>query len=89
MYALSLVPENSDNSVRDKFAQVIAIVLPLSLISVITYGKSVNLESAAPYILPGIIGGVCGAVLLDKLSVNLIKKLFAVMILWAGINFLR
>ncbi len=89
MCALSLVPANSDNSVRDKFSQVIAIVLPLSLISVISYGESVNLESAAPYILPGILGGVCGAVLLDKLSVNFIKKLFAIMIIWAGINFLR
>ena len=89
MCALSMLPANSDSTARDKFAQVIAIVLPMSLISAISYGESVNLGSAVPYILPGILGGVCGAVLLDKLSVNFVKKLFAVMVIWAGINFLR
>lgn len=89
MAALAFLPTNSDSSVRDKFSQVIAVILPLSLISVISYGEAISLKSASPYIIPGIIGGVCGAFLLDKLSVNIIKKLFAVMIIWAGINFLR
>ena len=89
MFALSLVPATGENAARDRFATVIAVILPLSLISALSYGKSIDLTAAAPYIIPGIIGGVLGALLLDKLSVGIVKKLFAAMVIWAGISFLR
>lgn len=89
MFALSLIPNSDDTSTRDRFATVIAVILPLSLVSVLTYGKSVDLSAASPYIVPGIIGGVAGALLLDKLSVKIVKRLFAAMVIWAGISFLR
>ena len=89
MLAFSLLPTKDEASVRNKFAEVIAVILPLSLISAFVYGDNIDLTSASPYIIPGILGGVSGALLLDKLSVKLVKKLFALMIIWAGINFLR
>ena len=89
MLALSLVPTDSENALRDRFATVIAVILPLSLISALMYDDAIDLSAASPYILPGIIGGVVGALLLDRLSVNIVKRLFAVMVIWAGINFLR
>ncbi len=89
MLALTLVPASGDTAARDRFATVIAVILPLSLVSTVTYGENVDLSAASPYILPGIFGGVLGALLLDKLSVKLIKKLFAAMVIWAGISFLR
>ncbi len=89
MFALSLIPAKSDDDGRDRFATLIAVILPLSLISVFTYGEAASLKDSAPYIIPGIIGGIIGAVLLDKINVNLLKRLFAIMVLWAGINFLR
>lgn len=88
VFALSLLPEDGRLSARDKFATVIAVILPLSLVSALAYGKSVNLELASPYILPGIVGGIIGAFLLDRVNVDLLKKLFAAMVLWAGTNFL-
>lgn len=81
MFALSLIPASDDTSTRDRFATVIAVILPLSLISAITYGKSVDLNAASPYILPGIFGGIIGALLLDKLSVKIVKRLFAAMVI--------
>ncbi len=89
MFALSLIPSSNESSTRDRFATVIAVILPLSLISAITYGKNVDLNTASPYILPGIFGGIIGALLLDKLSVKIVKRLFAAMVIWAGISFLR
>lgn len=89
MFALSLIPASDDTAARDRFATVIAVILPLSFVSVLTYGERVDFAEASPYILPGILGGVIGAMLLDKLSVNAVKKLFAVMVIWAGISFLR
>jgi len=88
MLALSLLPKRARIPARDKFATVIAVILPLSLISVLVYNESSVLSEAAPYIPAGILGGLFGAFLLDKLRVGFLKKLFAVMVIWAGINFI-
>ncbi len=74
---------------RDMFATVIAVILPLSALSLGFYSGELDVKLASPYLLPGILGGVTGAYLLDKLDVKLVKKLFAVMVIWAGICFLR
>lgn len=71
---------------RDKFATVIAVILPLSLVSAIFY--KVKIESAAPYLLPGMLGGATGAWLLDKINIKWLKKIFAIMVIWAGICFI-
>ena len=89
MFALALLPTTDDNAVRDRFAAVIAVILPLSLISTVSYGDSIDFRAAVPYLLPGILGGIVGALLLDRLNVKIIKKLFALMVIWAGISFMR
>lgn len=88
MLVLSLLPVDDDNAVRDRFATIIAVILPLSLISALSYGDKLNFELSASYIIPGILGGFAGGFLLDKLSVKLVKRLFSLMVIWAGINFL-
>ena len=89
MFALSLVPSTDGSTERDRFATVIAVMLPLSLVSATVYRESIDFAAASPYIIPGIIGGVIGALLLDRLPVKLVKRLFAIMVIWAGISFLR
>ena len=89
MLALAMLPGADDNAVRDRFAAVIAVILPLSLISTVSYGDSIDFRAAVPYLLPGILGGIVGALLLDRLNVKIIKKLFAIMVIWAGISFMR
>lgn len=88
MLALSLVPAQTDDAVRDRFATVIAVILPLSLVSAFVYESSVELTAASVYLIPGILGGITGALLLERVSVGFVKKLFAVMVIWAGINFI-
>ncbi len=89
MFALSILPAGDDNAVRDRFAALIAVILPLSLISAFSYGDSIDFSAATPFLFPGILGGVVGALLLDRLNVKIVKKLFAAMVIWAGINFIR
>lgn len=89
VFVLSLIATEND-SVRDRFATVIAVIIPLSLVSAIAYGKTVvDFEAASKFILPGMLGGILGAYLLDKISVSWLKKLFALMVIWAGICFIR
>ncbi len=89
MFALSMLPNKDENAVRDRFAALIAVILPLSLISTVSYGDSIDFRAAVPYLIPGMLGGIAGALLLDRLNVKIIKKLFAIMVIWAGISFMR
>ena len=87
MAAMGLLPEDID--ARDKFAAVIASIYPMSLLSAANYGLRESFNAAAPYLLSGILGGVTGALLLDHASPKMLRKLFAAMTIWAGVNFLR
>ena len=75
-------------STRDVFATVILEILPMSFVSALFYIKdgSVNINDALVYILPGIAGGIAGAYLLDKINVKFLKKLFAAMVIYAGVK---
>lgn len=43
-----------------------------------------TLSDALPYLPFGVIGAVCGAYLLKKIPDRILKKLFAVFMLWCG-----
>ena len=89
MFALSALPENEALAPKDRFATLIAVILPLSLISLASYMDKLDTAMLSPYLLPGIFGGFAGALLLDKLDVKIVKRLFALMVIWAGYNFLK
>lgn len=89
MFALSMLPESERPEPRDRFATLIAVILPLSLLSLISYKDVITPALCGEYLLPGILGGFAGALLLDKISVGAIKKLFAFMVIYAGYSFLR
>ena len=68
----------------------LAITLPLSAISSIFYfsSESLNLSEAIKYIPLGIIGAVVGAKLLFKISGKLLRKIFAIVMIVAGVRIL-
>ena len=83
--------ENKDNKncdVKNIMAATISAVIPMSVVSAIIYtAKSKIIYDELPIYLPAaLIGGSIGAFLLDKLKFNIVKKLFAVMIIYAGIK---
>lgn len=65
-------------------------VLIMSVASLIMYARSgtVSLTDTANYLLPAAIGGICGAFLLDKTNASLMKKIFAALVIYAGITLL-
>ena len=81
--------EDADRAARDRFATVIAVVIPMSLVSALVYSERVSPSLAAPYILPGMLGGAAGGFLLDRINVKWLKKIFALMVIWAGICFMK
>ncbi len=89
LYAIKRInPVKGATAERDNFASVVAAVLPLCIVSAITYSGRGNFsgELFARLILPAAMGGVCGAFLTDKLNTSHIKNIFAVIVIVAGIN---
>ena len=79
---------NKNIGVKDIMATVISTVIPMSAISSVIYmtkGK-INYKELFTYLPAALIGGMIGAFLLDKLKFKIVKKLFAVMIIYVGIR---
>ena len=72
---------------RRAHATSIAIILPLSLISLIVYWLNGNLPltQSLPFFVPALLGS---AALLKKIPVQLLKLIFAGLILYSGIRLL-
>lgn len=75
---------------KKAFASSLSIILPLSVISLLTYATKTNLPliDAAPYLLGGIAGGLLGSRVFYKLPVSLLHKVFGGLIIWGGVRLL-
>ena len=83
-----LNPDRSDRGARDNFACVVAAVLPLCVVSAVTYsgGGHFNRDIFPVLVLPAMAGGISGAFLTDRLDTAALKTVFAVLVVIAGIN---
>ena len=69
-------------------ATAIAVILPLSVVSIIIYSRG-DIQNIIPIIeisFGGIIGGFIGAKILNKISSNALRKIFAIFMIIAGVK---
>ncbi len=80
----SAVPE----ATRDNFGSVVGIVLLLSTVSAVMYSDNgmVDAGSLFVFIPSGIVGGLLGAHITDRINTQILKLTFSVIIVIAGIN---
>lgn len=73
---------------KQAFATSVAVIFPLSAVSVLIYLRngSIPLSFCTPYLLGGAIGGVLSGLLFSRVSVPLLRKAFALLLLWGGIR---
>ena len=78
------------NDRRDVFANALAIILPLSVISVISYafGGSMPSGELNLLVLPAVLGGLLGGILLDRIDPLWIQLIFSAIVLYSGIAML-
>ena len=83
-----LNPDRSPSAARDNFASVVAAVLPLCIVSAITYSAKGNadLTLLSRFAIPAVIGGVLGAFICDKVKGDTLKFIFSVILIVSGIN---
>ncbi len=86
MSALVAMPE--DTAAKSRFATAVASILPMSAISVYFYARSgaLDIRSALPFLFPAAIGGVAGAAIMNKLSPKILKLVFSILMVWAGVR---
>ncbi|MCM1363639.1 MAG: sulfite exporter TauE/SafE family protein [Faecalibacterium sp.] len=69
-------------------ATAISIIFPLSIITCAVYLKNgyVTFSDALPFIPFGFAGAILGTKIFKNVSSSLLKKVFALFMLWAGIR---
>lgn len=84
----SCIKDPASDGVRNIFAATLAAVIPITALSACLYGtvSAADMSGMAPLILPAMAGGVIGALLLGKISTAVLKKIFAVLVLYSGIS---
>ncbi|MGM9661652.1 MAG: TSUP family transporter [Oscillospiraceae bacterium] len=75
---------------RALFANSVAIILPLCLVSVAVSAcfEPLPLKEALPYLLGGAAGAAVGARLFSKMPPAWLKRLFALFLFYAGVKYL-
>ncbi len=75
---------------RDVFANALAVMMPVSIVSVVSYLLAGRFDGApfSLYLLPAVAGGLVGGFLLDRLKLPWIKRLFAAIVIWSGLYML-
>lgn len=68
----------------DCFALAMAAVFPVSLLSLVTYPSGEAGDLLLPLLIPGALGGICGAFLSGRLGQKTLKKLFAAVVVFGG-----
>lgn len=84
----SFFPLGLRNDPKSFFATAVASILPMSVISAVFYflRGDLSLEGSSVFLLPAAVGGVFGSFMLEKLSTKLLKAIFAVLMIWAGVR---
>ena len=88
VYALNAAFQDELNDKRDVFANALCVMLPISAVSCLGYALSGELrtEGLGIFIIPAILGGLCGGFLLGKIKASSLQKLFAAIVIYSGIT---
>ena len=93
--ALSFVLGRDEESRRSIYANALCVMLPLSLLTLITYARRGGLaqgflgEDYLWVLLGGAAGGILGGIVLGRLRSSLSDRLFAVLTIVSGFLMLR
>lgn len=73
---------------RDIFATTVLCILLLSIVTAFIYSRKGLIDFAFSFslLVPALAGGAVGALLLDKINLNFLRKIFAAMVIYCGFS---
>ena len=76
------------NNQKKAQATAVAVILPMTILTAIRYLSLgyMSYSDALPYIIPGFFGAIVGSILLKKTNNKILKVIFALIMLWAGMR---
>lgn len=85
-----LMPSEEESAVKDRFAAAITVMFPVALLSTFLYFRNGHVDNTVlpVMLLPAVAGGAAGALFMDRIRAGFLRKLFAVVVIIAGINML-
>ena len=89
--AFSAALPDDEESRQSLYANALCVMLPLSLLTLATYALRGNIPtgfldaSYASILIGAAIGGILGAIILDKLPSKVLKKAFALLTILSGV----
>ena len=88
MVLVPLLTQKCSLSQRKAFATSVAVILPLCVLSSVIYffRGGLDIVAALPYLIGGLIGGYWGGKLFQRLNMELLRRVFALLILYGGIR---
>lgn len=80
--------DRAESGGKDIFSATVAVMLPVCAFSAFLYSRTgaLPLSYALPYVLPAVLGGLCGAWLLDKIDLSRVRLIFSLLVLYCGIT---
>ena len=87
VYALGYALGEQGTDARDLYANALCIMLPISALSCVRYAISgyLSLDGFSHYVLPALLGGLAGGILLGRLKTHALKKLFGALVIYSGL----
>ncbi len=75
-------------STRSAFATSVAIIFPLSIVSVILYHQNgtLSIATALPYLIGGALGGLIAGRVFQNMKLLWLRRIFGLLILYGGIR---
>lgn len=86
VFALSRLLPDVGRDTGEAFSTALCVMLPISALSCFIYSARghVSLDGFGIFIIPAVVGGAVGGLLLQRLRVSLLKKLFATLTVISG-----
>lgn len=88
MILVPLLVRRCSLSQRQAFATSVTVILPLCILSSVIYWfrGGLDLTSALPYLAGGLIGGWIGGRVFKRVNMVWLRRIFALFILYGGVN---
>mgnify|MGYP000032976406 CR=1 FL=1 len=90
VWGLGRMLHGKQSEPRYIYANALAVMLPMSAVSAINYSLRGLADSRelGILVLPAIAGGLCGALILDRINADWLKLIFSAIIIYSGITML-